>query len=282
MKQLATKKRVHGKSYMIDIFNDPFNKRVRLDDIQGDIKGAIEEGERIAVENKAEKLIAIARKEQSFPLLEKGFQCEGVIDGYFLGSDGYFFCKYFSSSRKESRSWIEEDELLRKVQLEKKERTVPPLPVQYSLKRVGKEDAKILSSLYKQVFQIYPTPLHDPEYVRKTMEEGAVYFGVYADGIIVSAASADINSFYLNAELTDCATLPDHRKHHLMKILLHQLEEHLRQNGIYCAYSLARAQSYGMNKVLHQLGYTYRGRLKNNCYIFDKIENMNVWTKMLV
>ena len=98
---------------------------------------------------------------------------------------------------------------------------------------------------------------------------------------IVSAASAEVNSQYHNAELTDCATLTNHRKFGLMKNLLERLEAELKQNGIFCAYSIARAQSFGMNAVLHQLGYAYRGRLMNNCYIFDKLENMNMWVKDL-
>jgi beta-lysine N6-acetyltransferase len=66
-----------------------------------------------------------------------------------------------------------------------------------------------------------------------------------------------------------------------MKRLLTQLEKELVKNGIYCAYSIARALSYGMNKSFYQLGYSYTGRLTNNCYIFDKIEDMNVWVKDL-
>jgi hypothetical protein len=57
------------------------------------------------------------------------------------------------------------------------------------------------------------------------------------------------------------------------------LEKHLEDNGIYCVYSIARALSFGMNAVFFQLGYEYRGRLANNCCIFDKIEDMNLWVK---
>jgi beta-lysine N6-acetyltransferase len=135
--------------------------------------------------------------------------------------------------------------------------------------------------LYREVFQIYPTPLHDPEYVKKTMKEGTIYYVFFHQGKIVSAASAEVNSFYKNAELTDCATLKDHRKYGLMKIILRELEAELRMQGIFCAYSIARSLSFGMNAVLFQLGYKYRGRLMNNCYIYDKLENMNMWVKNL-
>lgn len=113
------------------------------------------------------------------------------------------------------------------------------------------------------------------------MAEGTIYYGFYYDEEIVSAASAEVNSFYKNAELTDCATLQEHRKHGLMKILLEELEKELKSSGVYCVYSIARSLSFGMNAALHQLGYQYRGRLTNNCYIFDKLEDMNVWVKDL-
>jgi putative beta-lysine N-acetyltransferase len=131
------------------------------------------------------------------------------------------------------------------------------------------------------VFQVYPTPLHDPEYVKKTMKEGTIYYVFFCQGKIVSAASAEVNSFYKNAELTDCATLTEHRKYGLMKIILRELEGELKRQGIFCAYSIARSLSFGMNAVLFQLGYKYRGRLMNNCYIYDKLENMNMWVKHL-
>jgi hypothetical protein len=66
-----------------------------------------------------------------------------------------------------------------------------------------------------------------------------------------------------------------------MKIILRELEGELKRQGIFCAYSIARSLSFGMNAVLFQLGYKYRGRLMNNCYIYDKLENMNMWVKHL-
>ncbi len=106
-------------------------------------------------------------------------------------------------------------------------------------------DAAGLSALYKAVFQIYPTPLNDSDYIVKTMQEGSIYYGFVHDGQIVSAASAEVNSFYKNAEMTDCATLKEHRKFGLMKVLLARLEDEIIENGIYCSYSIARALSFG-------------------------------------
>ncbi|MGG0716856.1 putative beta-lysine N-acetyltransferase [Robertmurraya massiliosenegalensis] len=277
----ATSTVITGENFVIEIFNDPYNKRIRIEDINGNIFDAIAKAEEIAINSKADKLIVKSRNEQLFPLLENGFQCEAVIERFFLGSDCYFCCKYYTNERRNSDSYTKEDEIVKDVQSLEKSTGLKSPPEEYKLVLVQKEEVERLAQLYQQVFKIYPTPLHDPSYILKTMDEGTIYFAFTKGEEMVSAASAEVNHFYKNAELTDCATLPEHRKYGLMKILLAKLEEELLARGIYCAYSIARAQSFGMNAALHQLGYRYRGRLTNNCYIYDKIENMNMWVKDL-
>ena len=252
-----------------------------MDDYRGNIKLIIKKSEEIAHQQKAEKLIFKGRSEDYFSLIETGFSPETVVDGYFLGSDAYFFSKFYTAERKSNDHWITEDGMIHSIYQLKESPERGNLPSDYQLKKADQSCAEELSKLYKQVFQIYPTPLHDPEYVKKTIKEGTIYYVVYYQGAVVSAASAEINSFYKNAELTDCATLTEHRKYGLMKIILQELEGELRKKGIYCAYSIARALSFGMNAVLYQLGYMYRGRFMNNCYIYDKLENMNMWVKNL-
>lgn len=260
---------------------DGYNKRLRIDDVNGHLNHALSEVEVLAEKNQAEKVIIKAKREDFSNLLEKGFLCEAVIDRYFLGSDMYFFCKYYQPERRNSTQWTAEDSIVEKVVQLQREVHIEQPPEHYLLRKITTDEVEQLAALYKKVFQIYPTPLHDPQYIKKTLQEGTIYYGYFYDSEIVSAASAEVNGFYKNAELTDCATLVEHRKHGLMKVLLQQLEADLKQQGIYCAYSIARALSFGMNAALHQLGYNYRGRLANNCYIFDKLEDMNVWVKNL-
>lgn len=281
MGTVADTQLIKNGDYTVEVYIDSFNKRVRVDDLLGNISVAMKKAEEIAKAQQAEKLIIKARKEQFIPLIEHGFLCEAEIDRYFLGSDLYFFCKYYSLERRTSSHWLAEDDIVKHVlRLEVNRHTIMP-PSEYKLKKITYEDADILASLYNEVFQIYPTPLNDPQYIKKTISEGTIYYCFQYNGKIVSAASAEVNTFYKNAELTDCATLPEHRKHGLMKILLVKLEEELKSDGIFCAYSIARSLSFGMNAALHQLGYRYRGRLMNNCYIFDKLEDMNVWVRDL-
>jgi putative beta-lysine N-acetyltransferase len=268
----ASTMRLEEENYFLELYLDPFNKRVRVDDYRGALPAVLEKAEEVVRTKQAEKLIMKTRAEDCMLLLERGMQPEAVVDRYFLGSDAYFFSKFYTVERKKNDHWITEDGIIHSIYELKASvgKNLPPLD--YELE---------LAELYRQVFPIYPTPLHDAEYVKKTMNEGTVYYVYSFNGEIVSAASAEINPLYKNAELTDCATLTEHRQYGLMKLILQELENELRRNGIYCAYSIARSLSFGMNAVLYQLGYKYRGRLMNNCFIYDKLENMNMWVKNL-
>jgi putative beta-lysine N-acetyltransferase len=281
MNQTATSILIEEDLYTLNAYLDPFNKRIRIDDYLGNTELLIQKAEELVQKHYAEKLIFKVRSEQLSKFFEKGFHPEAIIDSYFLGSDAYYAAKYYKVDRRVNDHWIIEDQIIKGIsELKPVQQKIYP-PDGYELKKADESNAMDLAAFYKQVFPIYPTPLNDPEYVKKTMLEGTVYYIFIYQGNIVSAASAEINDFYKNAELTDCATLQEHRKYGLMKFLLQELEGELRKKGIYCAYSIARALSFGMNAALLQLGYHYRGRLLNNCYIYDKLESMNMWVKDL-
>jgi len=269
------------KDLLINIYLDPYNKRVRVEDSQGNLSKIISESEKIAKIHNAEKLIFKARKEQMQMLLERGFRFEGIIDRYFLGSDCFLFSKFYRSERYANHHWVKEDEILHHVLLLERQSEIIKPPIVYQFHKLGEADVSELANLYRSVFEVYPTPLNNPDFIRKTMEDGTIYVGFKVKNKIVSAASAEVNSLFQNAELTDCATLKEHRKYGLMKVLLKKLEEELITRGIYCAYSLARSLSFGMNAALFQLGYCYRGRMTNNCYIYNKLEDMNIWVRDL-
>jgi beta-lysine N6-acetyltransferase len=281
MNQSASTLQIKEDNFYLEVYLDPFNKRIRIDDYRGNTQLMLEKAEELARKHQVEKLIMKARSEDTLSLFEKGLQPEAVVDGYYLGSNAHFFSKFYTVERKKNDHWITEDGMVESIYQLDSAIDKPFPPREYELKKADETCAEELSGLYREVFQIYPTPLHDQEYVKKTMKEGTIYYVFFHQGKIVSAASAEVNSFYKNAELTDCATLKEHRKYGLMKIILRELEAELRRQGIFCAYSIARSLSFGMNAVLFQLGYKYRGRLMNNCYIYDKLENMNMWVKNL-
>ncbi|REE68776.1 beta-lysine acetyltransferase [Paenibacillus taihuensis] len=265
----------------LQLFLDFFNKRLRIDDYTGDVESVCRRAAEVAQEHGFTKIFIKSREDDWMAFLSRGYMLEGIFKGYFHGRDAYSMAIYTTLERRTSDYWMEEDEILRQVSAlqEKPERDAVSAP--YVLRRAAASDAGGLAALYGQVFQTYPTPMNDAAYIRQVMEEGTVFYVVVDDGKLISASSAEINSVYGNAEITDCVTLPAYRGKGLMRLLIQSLEEELQQRGILALYSLSRALSFGMNAALFQLGYVYNGRLTKNCDIYDKFEDMNMWCKQL-
>ena len=268
-------KEIQAIGASVSFYEDHFNKRIRVDDYEGDVHIVLE----IIIKNTSEwveKLIVKSRPGDLTFFLSQGFVEEAHVKGYFSGVDMYFVVKYFSDERKTSKKWEEEQLIIGGLKSLKNELTAEvPMDIQFA----SQKDSMELAHLYKGCFKIYPTPLNDAKYVQKTMDEGTIYMYIRDSKGIVSAASAEINRKYNNAELTDCATLKDSQGKGYMRQLILALEKRLIDDGITCMYTLARAESTAMNTVFLQMGYSYSGRLINNCFIFSGIEDMNVWWK---
>ncbi|ENQ3106408.1 putative beta-lysine N-acetyltransferase [Bacillus sp. 491mf] len=267
------------KYYTLEGTLDYFNKRIRVDHYKGNVEKVMHRVEELANSHSFTKLIIKGKGEHISEWLSLGFALEANIPQYFQGHDAYFMVKYRDDERRNSVQWVKEDEILSGVIAKKV--IEKEIQVQFILRKATEEDAQQLADVFGKVFEIYPTPLNEVDYIVKTMKEDTIYYVYETDGKIISTASAEINVKEGNAELTNCATLPEYRKHGFMKSLLMKLEEELQERGIFCSYTIARALSFGMNAAFYQLGYTYTGRLANNCYIFDKLEDMNVWVKDL-
>ncbi|MEH7226031.1 putative beta-lysine N-acetyltransferase [Bacillus sp. JJ1566] len=270
---------MNAATYQANIVVDYFNRRLRVLEYRGHLYSLLDEVNEIAEKHSFEKIIIMAKREDLSNFMARGYMIEAMLQKYFNGSDAYFVTKYFTNERRNSEKWMEEERIITDILRNPRENK--PTDTHFLIRKATVEDAVQLSALYNTVFQIYPTPLNKPDYIQQVMKDSTIFYVVEDNGVIVSSASADVNPTFFNAELTDCATLDAYRKHGLMKKLLVELEKELMNNGIYCAYSIARALSYGMNKSFYQLGYSYTGRVTNNCYIFDKIEDMNVWVKDL-
>ncbi|TLS37492.1 putative beta-lysine N-acetyltransferase [Pseudalkalibacillus caeni] len=270
-----------GKDHWTNIAIDPFNERVRLDDYRGNIGSVIDRLEEISNDPSFSKIIIKARAEDCDFFISKGYQNEGKLANYFSGSDAYMMTKYKKDWRRASDYWVKEDDIFHDIIGKERNEGDSLLPEGYQIRKGLESDAEALASMYRSVFKIYPTPLNDPEYIRRAMKDDTLFYVCIFDDKLVSAASAEINPVYYNAEITDCATLKEHRKAGLMRVIIKRLEEELKGIQIYTAYSIARALSYGMNNVLYNLGYRYGGRMANNVKIYDKWEDMNLWNKKL-
>ncbi len=258
------------------IYSDPYNRRIRVDEFDGEIdqvyRTVMDE-----LPNWTEKLIIKSRIEHMMYFLNWGFVLEGCVRAYFNGDDMVFMVKYLKGSRAETSHHASEQLIIDTVLNSIRESKT----ISYDEIRIADQSkAKMLAQLYADVFKFYPTPLKDPDYLEKTIKEGTIYVYLEENGKVLSAASAEINHNFINVELTDCATCPEDQGKGYMAKLLSKLETILLEKGIFCLYTIARAQSFGINKVFYSLGYSYGGRLINNCYIFSGLEDMNVWYKV--
>ncbi|KPL59865.1 putative beta-lysine N-acetyltransferase [Rossellomorea vietnamensis] len=259
------------------IYKDDYNRRLRVDEFRGSTGSLLEYVVNAAETNRFEKIIVKAKSNQVSHFVEKGFIVEGGVNGYFRGDRAFFMSKFLTDDRRNSSYWRKEDDIIQAVQQLDKQ----TMEGSGFISVAGGEHAEKLADLYQEVFTLYPVPLQDPDYIKESMKNGTIFVYIEEDGRLISAASAEISFSNKNAELTDCATRSSHRKGGYMKHLLRKLEDELVKQNIFCAYTIARALSFGMNAAFHQLGYKYGGRLANNCIIFDKMEDMNIWEKDL-
>ncbi len=155
------------------------------------------------------------------------------------------------------------------------------LPKEFSFKKAKPSDASKMAALYSKVFNSYPFPVSDPEYIKETMNDNVIYFGVWKGNDIVALSSCEMCLEDKNVEMTDFAVVPDYRGHKFAYFLLGEMEKEMRKREIKTAYTIARSTSYGMNSTFAKCGYSFKGRLIKNTQIGGDIEDMNVWSKAL-
>ncbi|WP_232699226.1 putative beta-lysine N-acetyltransferase [Brevibacillus daliensis] len=269
-----------GADYSIIV--DAHNHRLKVLEYKTEEISSI--ADKLYKEGKAEgmsKLIVYARKEDLKNWEKEGFHQEGVIDGFFNGVDAQMVCKFITTERGIPKDKKTADEIL-SISLQKQGQASPKeLDEGYLLRFATTEDALELAQLYSIVFPAYPTPMDDPDYVKKTMQAHTTYIVIESQGKIVCSASAEVTPEYGSAELTDCATLPEWLGKGLLQHIFFALEKYMEESGIYYLYTITRAHSPGMNITAAKHGYRYRGRLINNCTIATGFEDMNIWVKSL-
>ncbi len=213
--------------------------------------------------------------------LEAGYDVEARIPEFFKDDDGVFVARYLDENRAEEQDPATVLKVLQSAMVKKADPAEPRLEPPYELHVPSDAEAEAITRVYKEVFETYPFPVHDPEYIKKTMGENIVYFAVRRGQEIVSMASSEMDSSSNSVEMTDFATLPEHEGNGFATALLAKMEKSMTRRGLQTAYTIARACSFGMNVTFAKCGYSYAGTLTNNTNICGKMESMNVWWKPL-
>lgn len=232
-------------------------------------------------ENRYTKVFAKIPEKHLSVFHDTQYEEEARIPNYFLDDDDcLFLSRYFSSERSvlTHKAQIADTLALCEKQKGKPSASTGHL---FALRKAGMNDAPLLAGLYKQVFDSYPFPIMEPDYIRRTMRENIEYFIVQEGDVIVAASSAEKDMETRSVEMTDFATLPTYRRKGIANQLLAHMEGAMREQRLKTAYTIARALSVGMNLTFAKNQYAYGGTLINNTYIAGSIESMNVWYKHL-
>lgn len=270
-----------NNDFKVNLLIDDFSKRAWVNDyVIGDPEKLAQFIVQTCTDYNLEKIIWPAKEEDYQNLEKQNFSMEGWIDGFFNGRTAYFFTYYLTPERSISvhaSDYMQQIKDITSRPLQKPH----PLPYDHNLITPVTRDIPALNTIFKKVFVTYPSPVDQPDYLAAVLGKTALFKAVKNGRAIISVAAAEVNWSYGNAELTNCATLPDSRGGGLMSGIIAELEKECLSKGINCLYSLARASSYGMNLVFHRLGYRYRGTLVNNCHISGDYEDMNIWVKQV-
>ncbi|MGQ1889927.1 putative beta-lysine N-acetyltransferase [Thermophagus sp. OGC60D27] len=210
-----------------------------------------------------------------------GYETEAFVPGFYLGSeDAFFMAKYFDPKRKKVNQ--QEMQQFQKLLDADSRPELSSLDASYKMRKLVNTDIPDMSTVFSNVFDSYPFPIFDTEFLKKEMSEQTRYFGIFQNDKLVAISSAECNERYKNAEMTDFAVLPSQRGKKLASHLLHMMEEYLVLRGYLTFYTIARLKSLSMNKTFLNNGYSYSGTLFNNTQIAGQIESMNIWYKRII
>lgn len=236
----------------------------------------------LAKENGYTKIFAKVPQWAKEGFENKGYKTEAFIPHFFKGIDNaYFMSLYFDEFRKNQ---MDRQKAIDVINFTKKTNQITEelkLENHYGYHILSQNDAEDMTSVYKAVFESYPFPIFDPEYIKQTMNENIVYFGIRNQGQLIAVSSCEMDIENKNVEMTDFATLPNYRSRGFASFLLAKMEKEMLKRGIITAYTIARSISFGMNATFSKHKYILSGTLINNTNICGSIESMNVWYKSL-
>jgi putative beta-lysine N-acetyltransferase len=263
----------HGKS----------NDRIYLMKLGNDSPPEIiDELHQLAREKNYTKIFSKIPKRAYPEFKSRGFIKEAEIPGFYSNREDACFLSRFIEEERAELSRDEANTIKTNIQLAQ-EKSGNPKPVAkkaaYRIDILGPDQAVELAELYRAVFRTYPFPIYEPQYLKDTMEQNVIYFGLFHSGKLIAASSAEMDTAGRNAEMTDFATLPSERGNNISVRLLKAMEEEMHRQEIHTLYTIARAFSPGMNITFAKMEYEFAGTLVNNTNIAGQIESMNVWYK---
>ncbi|MDI6450079.1 putative beta-lysine N-acetyltransferase [Anaerobaca lacustris] len=246
-----------------------------------DAPAIVERIERLAETRDYGKLFCKVPAPWREPFVQAGYREEARIPNFLAGRIDVAFMSRFRKPERATMSVEQKAAVDNVLQLALARRCDAESQPTTQTRRLLEDDTPDLADLYRSVFPSYPFPIFDADYLRHTMATHIRYYGAFDGDRLVAAASAETDAEGRNAEMTDFATAPEHRKKGLAVALLLAMESDMKDTGFLTLYTIARAVSAGMNITFARCGYAFSGTLVNNTQIAGGIESMNVWYKNL-
>ncbi len=263
----------------------PHSDRIYLMKLNaGDMPGLLGKLDQLAEQHDYGKIFTKVPGHHAPEFLNADYVEEARIPAYFNEESD---CVFLSRFRKPERREPDDPELIRDViaKAQAAEITAPDtvaMSQKFRMRVMTPDDTPAMAEVYNVVFDSYPFPIHEPEYLAETMATHIRYFGIFEGDKLVALASCEMDKDAGAVEMTDFATLPDYRGNSFARVLLAEMERDMRRTGISTAYTIARAVSYGMNITFGRMGYAFTGTLVNNTQISGNLESMNIWYKPLL
>lgn len=269
------------------LFMDHTNSRIKILTHDSLDSKQLYDIKQLARLNHLSKIISFAPVACGDIFKEAGFIMEGNIAGFFKGNDALCYSYFLDEERKlspfsDAGLMLSEytADRLSTEHLESK----PAISLQppYEISDAIDSDLDQMTALFQSVFSTYPSPVSDKEYIRSNMRNKKVIYKVALHyGKVIGIASAELDKTNLNAEMTDCVTMPEYRGRGILTAILQELEDQLQKDGYRCLYSLCRAMIPSVNRAFMNQGYNYAGRMIQNCHMCGTFEDMNIWVKNL-
>ena len=215
---------------------------------QDDFSSVMSRTDELCHQNGYSKVFAKAPEALSRELIHKGYIKEAEIKNFYTGRENcYFLGRFLDSDRSRNDDKTLTDDFLKIAESKSEVVKVPELPENYTLKNLNEQNTGDMADLYRKVFNSYPFPIFDKDYLKQTMRKNIEYAGIFYKDVMVSIASAEKYPEYLNAEMTDFATLPEFTGNNFSVVLLRHLERKLSESQYKTLYTIARAKSAAMN-----------------------------------
>ncbi len=269
-----------------------YNNRIYLMKLSiEDFPDIIDKLDTMAIENRYSKIFAKIPSFAKDKFVENGYTIEAFIPRFHNEKEEiYFIGKYFDESRRIDNKIEDIKKILdianSKTGILEKTTAECILPKGFKYEICNESHIYKITDLYKQIFDTYPFPIYDPEYIRKTMNENIIYFNITKDDKIVAMSSTEMDMNLQIVEMTDFATLSEYQGNGFALYLLYKMEDEMRRRNMKILYTISRAASYGINIIFAKMGYKYGGTLTNNTNIsvtkmISNLESMNVWYRQV-